>query len=498
MGKVGFMSAASFAAVITSVAALLNGCDNNVSIEVEKEAFPITILTSAAAGNSVTADSPVKQKVEELTNTKLDLYFVPSEVYSDKLNEILASGKMPMILYIKDNSPTVISAIRHGEFWDVTEYLNDYEHLSKTNSLILDNMSVDGRVYGLYRKRDLGRNGYAYRKDWLENLGMSEPTTVVEFYNMLMAFTYNDPDGNGKNDTYGMTATTVDTTFDIFSVWNGAPNSWGFDENGNLVPAHLTAEYFDTVKLFKQMVDEGLINSNFVVMDGANWNEPFANGKSGVILDTCDRAVKLDSMLKENNIDGEVGVGGVINGRSQPHLGYSGYFAFPKSSVKDEDTLKRLLKFMDDCCKGEVMDLMGYGIVGRHYDVENGFIRQKIGMDVPRNEINDFNQVLTYIDESESTKVLRTDIQKEVERVMENNESYSVANPAKSLFSDTYSKKGTLLDKIVLDARIKYISGHLSDEEYMDEMQRWRDEGGDDVIREINEAYLIAMENKNK
>ncbi len=484
-------------AAIVIISAVVGACSEKVAV-IKKDAYPITILTSASAGNSVTPDSPVKQKVEELTNTKLDIDFVPSEAYSEKLNEILASGKLPMILYIRENTPSVISAIRRGEFWDVTDYLPEYKYLSKANQIILDNMSVDGRVYGLYRKRDLGRNGYAYRKDWLNNLGMTEPTTVVEFYNMLTAFTMNDPDGNGKNDTYGMTVTNIDTTFNIFATWNGAPNGWGFDENDNLVPAHLTDEYFETVKLFKQMAEDGLINSNFVVMDAENWNEPFANGKSGVILDTCDRAVKLDSMLKENGINGEVGVGGVVNGRAQPHLGYSGYFAFPKSAVRDEETLKRLLQFMDDCCKGEITDLMGYGIEGRHYDLVDGFIQQRTGTDVPRNEINDFNQVLTFIDKSEAKKVVQTDIQKEAERVMENNELYSVANPAQSLVSETYLTKGTQLDKIVVDARIKYMSGQFDDEEYIAEMQRWRENGGDDVIREINEAYKTAMENKNK
>ena len=39
------------------------------------------------------------------------------------------------------------------------------------------------------------------------------------------------------------------------------------------------------------------------------------------------------------------------------------------------------------------------------------------------------------------------------------------------------------------DARIKYMSGQLSDDEYMAEMQRWRESGGNDVIQEVNEAY---------
>lgn len=465
------------------------GCTENPSETSGEQTLPITIMTSAALGNSVTYNSIVKEKVEELTNTRLDIEFVPSASYPEKLNIALASGDMPTILYINENTPNVVNAIRRGEFWDVTDYLKDYKHLSKANPIILNNMSVDGRVWGLYRKRPLGRFGYVYRRDWLERLGLSEPKTVDEFYEMLRAFTYDDPDGNGKNDTYGMTVTTSDITFNNVAVWNGAPNGWGFDKDGNLIPSHLTDEYFDTVKLFRKMAEEGLINSDFVVMDAAGWNEPFINGQSGAIVDTCDRAVPLEAGLLANNPNGVVGVAGVINGRVRPHLGYSGYFAFPKSEVRDEETLRKLLQFMDACSEREVFDLMRYGIEGRHYDLIDGYIQQRTGANVPREEINDFNQVLTFIDETEGARVVQTQMQKTVDAVQTDNEKYIVTNPAEALISETYMEKGGELDKIVTDARIKYMSGQITDEEYKAEMQRWRTSGGDDVIREINEEY---------
>lgn len=473
--------------IAAAMLVFLYGCGE--SADISKSPLSVTIMTSAALGNSVTYDSEVKKRVEELTNTRLDIDFVPSASYPEKLNIALASGDMPMVLYIDANSPNVINAIRRGEFWDVTDYLGEYEHLSKANPIILHNMSVDGRVFGLYRRRPIGRFGYCCRKDWLEKLGLKEPSTVDEFYEMLKAFTYNDPDGNGEDDTYGMTVTTSDITFNNIAVWNGAPNGWGFDAGGSLIPAHLTDEYFDTVKLFRKMAREGLINSDFVIMDASYWNEPFINGESGVIVDTCDRAVPLETGLLENNPDGAVGVGGIIDGRVRPHLGYSGYFAFPKSAVRDEETLRRVLKFMDDCCDDEVFELMRYGIEGRHYDLVDGYIQQRTGGNVPRNEINDFNQVLTFMDNIEGERVVQTNMQKEIRRVQEENEKYAVINPAQALISKTYMEKGAELDKIVSDARIKYMNGQIGDEEYKAEMQRWRDSGGDDVIREINEEY---------
>jgi len=40
-------------------------------------------------------------------------------------------------------------------------------------------------------------------QDWLEAVGMEMPATIEELHDVLYAFTYNDPDQNGKNDTYG-------------------------------------------------------------------------------------------------------------------------------------------------------------------------------------------------------------------------------------------------------------------------------------------------------
>lgn len=467
-------------------AVMLCGC---TEVKTDEDRFPITFMTCAAVGDSIKDDSPVKAKVEELTDTKIDLMFVPAESYSENLNITLASGDMPMVLYINENTPNVLNAIRRGDFWDVTDYLKDYEHLSKADPEILKKISVDGRTYGIYRWRDPGRFGYAYRKDWLDNLGLKEPETMEDFYNMLWEFTYNDPDGNGIDDTYGMTVTSSDITFTNLAVWNGAPNGWGFDADGNLIPMQLTDEYFDALKLFKKMINEKLINADYSIMDSANWNIPFIEGESGVILDTCDRANPLYEKVRKKYPATEVGVAGVINNRVRPYLGYSGYFAFPKDSIKDEKTLRRVLQFMDDCCDKEVADLMGYGIEGTYYELVDGYARRNTGDDVPRNKLNDFNQCLTYIDTDDHLKPEETELQKKINQVMKDNVKYSVANPAECLISPTYEEKSTELNEIIKAANIKYVSGELDDAGYQEELKHWKAEGGDAVIQEINEAY---------
>ena len=42
------------------------------------------------------------------------------------------------------------------------------------------------------------------RVDWLKNLGLEMPTDLDSLYDVLYAFTYDDPDGNGQQDTVGI------------------------------------------------------------------------------------------------------------------------------------------------------------------------------------------------------------------------------------------------------------------------------------------------------
>jgi putative aldouronate transport system substrate-binding protein len=48
--------------------------------------------------------------------------------------------------------------------------------------------------------------GWQIRKDWLATLGMDIPTTPDELLDVARAFTRNDPDNNGKDDTWAFTS----------------------------------------------------------------------------------------------------------------------------------------------------------------------------------------------------------------------------------------------------------------------------------------------------
>ena len=98
--------------------------------------------------------------VENYTNTNLDIMWTPSDSYDDKLNLILAGGgeDMPMIIATDKKSPAIINAARSGALWDIEQYLPDYPHLKNSKSVVNDNIRIDGKLYGVFRGRSLGRN----------------------------------------------------------------------------------------------------------------------------------------------------------------------------------------------------------------------------------------------------------------------------------------------------------------------------------------------------
>jgi putative aldouronate transport system substrate-binding protein len=400
-----------------------------------------------------------------------------------------------MVILGLDRGASVFQAVRQGAFWEIGPYLKDYPNLSQAPDVVLWNSSFDGKTYGLYRGRPLGRNGVIYRSDWLANLGMSVPKTIDDFYKMLYAFTYNDPDKNGKKDTYGMVMTQYMGPFDNVLTWFGGPNGWGFDGAGGVIPAFLTPEYKETLKFFKKLYDEKIINEDFAVFSPNNWNNPLIAGEAGCAIDVTDRSNKINIEFERSVPGAKMDImsppAGPKGQRSMATAGFAGVFLFSKQAIKDEATLKKVLAFFDKLGDKKMLDLCGYGIEGRHYDLVDGFIQPKPVGDpsFKANEINDMNQILPFIPNAVGTPLYQKWWISKGAEVQKFNEKIVVGNPVAPFTSATFATKGASLDNLVNDARIKYIVGQIDDKGWDEMVATWKKTGGDDVIREYNEQY---------
>jgi len=132
-----------------------------------------------------------------------------------------------------------------------------------------------------------------YRADWLEKLGVTEdklPYTIEEFTDLMYRFAKEDPDGNGKNDTYGMSASTIRAIFGAYGNYNGfvGSDSIWMEVDGKLVDTNTMAANKDALALLAKMYKDKVLDPEFVTGEnqGGYWAipQPFINGRFGV---TC-------------------------------------------------------------------------------------------------------------------------------------------------------------------------------------------------------------------
>ena len=149
-------------------------------------------------------------------NIQLDvLYDVDGSQADTKLAAAIMSGEYPDI--IKTGSNGYVNYVYGGVIADITDVLDEYasdelkEYLNADGGLAMSCLKVDGRLYGLPKmSSSYGSVSLMFiRKDWLDRLGLEVPTTMEELKEVAHAFTYDDPDGNGENDTYGLAISGV-------------------------------------------------------------------------------------------------------------------------------------------------------------------------------------------------------------------------------------------------------------------------------------------------
>jgi len=271
--------------------------------EKEQEKTKISIMTKLHTAE--VPDEKLLRLVEEAGNVEIKMEWVPDNNYSDKLNTAFATGTFAQAVTMgADQVDQFKGAIRDGQFWEIGSYLSEFENLGKLKDDVVKNTMVDGKVYSLYQGRPLSRQGMIYRKDWADNLGLEAPKTIEEFYEMARAFTEDDPDGNGKNDTIGLTdrSDLIFGAFKTIASWYGTPNNWG-EKDGELLPEFMFPEYMDSMNFMKSLRDHKYMNQDFPVTSKEDQQALLKNGTAGIYIGAMVDILNLHNDAVELNPD---------------------------------------------------------------------------------------------------------------------------------------------------------------------------------------------------
>lgn len=460
------------------------------------------------AGKSLTNENADKviEAANEHTGIKVDYIWKDNGAYNDLLGaQLLDFDNMPMILTVQGSlSGSIISAAKEGAFWDLTPYLEDSErfpNLSQMDPQVLKGLTVDGEIIGLYRGRELGRYGMTYRADWAEKVGITEaPQTIEDVYDMLYKFTYEDPDGNGIDDTYGMEMTKYTGPFDIVQTWFGCGNGW-VEQDGALVPVHQTPEYKEAIDWLRKVCADGLMTPEWVTIDPSEWSNGCKNGTNGVYIDVMDGGRRIWDYYVNNEVPSVVNPDefascnllGPVNGKSLATSGYNGFYVITKDGAQTEEDVINCLTYLDKMNDREMLLLADYGIEGITFEYTEDGLISMFPAEVASNPHLGLNQMVTYTPGwVPAAPVARTEREQALQECYElRTRPVAVTNPAIAYLSasEINATYGADLDSILADARTQYICGVIDEEGLQAAWDDWSSKGGQDLIDEINEAY---------
>jgi ABC-type glycerol-3-phosphate transport system substrate-binding protein len=156
-------------------------------------------------------DSRTQKYLEDRYNIDIDLVLLPGASDAPAKTSLLMGddNERPDLVWWSGMEADFVKWVNAGLLVDLTGYVDKYpvmrDYLNSQDPRIMFYTSSAGNKF--YRMPgDISEPGCEtiwVRKDWMDKLGIAVPKTMTEFDAMLYRFANDDPDGNGKKDTYG-------------------------------------------------------------------------------------------------------------------------------------------------------------------------------------------------------------------------------------------------------------------------------------------------------
>ncbi|WP_159459729.1 extracellular solute-binding protein [Scatolibacter rhodanostii] len=383
--------------------------------KVDPTAYEDTMDLSVAVMTGYTqSDSRIEKMLEEKYNVNINLVVLPG--WSDgqaKISLLMASGEeTPDVMWWWSMDNEFLQWKDAGLLTDVSTYMNTYTNMRDYYNT-MDPKSLyyatedDGAVYRI--PGDVAEPSCEtlwIRQDWLDKLGLEVPTTVEELEAVMQAFTENDPDGNGKKDTYGLGGDGYD--FRSFWPWIQSYGDTHYDKfvvdaDGNIGYGPAKDNTKKWVADVADLYAKGYITPN--ITQDTNRDEEMAKGGFGVTYSWITWNNPNDPIMKAfyaANPDAkwapiEMVTGENKNPQEDPATsGAWAYFGITKNAKDPE----RIYAIWDDMSSPENYTERVFGIEGTDYTIDDGIYNpivalgseenqsQNIGLDLLNNLFN--------------------------------------------------------------------------------------------------------------
>lgn len=244
------------------------------------------------------ADHPVVKEIAAQTGLVFDFVHPPQGDDGTFFNTTLASGQYPDIFSASfvnyPGGPE--GAMDDGVLINMDELINQYapnfwDIVRSRGDAFNQEIRGDGGAIIKFGTiwlpefvNDRAQTGFMVRKDWMTEWGLEAPTTLDEFTELLRTFkdkgvevplalsNFLDTTDNVNFSNYNIIASAFGVAFKDFTL----------DENGKVVYTRIDPAYKEFLAYMKSLVDEGLVDRDFITRKSGDALKLFYNGRAGM------------------------------------------------------------------------------------------------------------------------------------------------------------------------------------------------------------------------
>ena len=355
-----------------------------------------TLKFSAATvgvNNNDKEDALYKFMAEKF-NIDIEIESISKNAVPEKTRIMITSGTMPDVMYGDWNYNDYKKYCKQGLLKPLPDdYATRYPNIAKEleRTMISDEIlelgngklyaipraASFGVVYGQGNDVNVGREGFVYRKDWAEKLGIEvKPVmTYDEFYDMAKKFKEADFGGVGKNNVMGMVA-SPDYAILAFVGSNNVNYRNFYKKDGKYVCGYRDESTAEGIAEYQRAYKEGILHPNFYAHKAADVPSYFLTGKTGLYFTSWGTSFPaFKRQFEESNpglsaddclgLFSLAGKDGVL--RTTENANYSGAVYF--NPQIDDAKFERILAMIDWIASEEGTRIINYGLEGKDHNV---------------------------------------------------------------------------------------------------------------------------------
>ncbi len=304
------------------------------------------------------ADNPITTYMSKKMNANITFTDVASPDLNNQVTVRFAANNPPDLIHLSDKN-VALTLFEQGQTMAVDGILQYTPQAMDYVTKVYKNWATakNGQMFGIPRYSTFPNNwGLFVRADWLKKFGLNKPTNENELFEFAKACVENDPNGNGKADTWFMGGAGGGKSFTMLEPFRsmfGHP-SWNV-KDGKINHPMLDGTTRDFLKFLKKLYDAKTLQPDWYTIEWEQFKSFSMNDQIGMVdypgwnlIQEYWVAHKQD--LAATSVWEPIDPPKAADGRGgmyPPGVGPGGLFLFPKKLEKEDGKLKRILHTLD-------------------------------------------------------------------------------------------------------------------------------------------------------